>query len=60
MDNKKYLFWKCRYISFQKKYLEDRKIEIFELIKMSSIIDTWETYTKIKNLIYESYICKWK
>ena len=51
MDNKKYLFWKCRYISFQKKYLEDRKIEIFELIKMGSIIDSGETYTKIKNLI---------
>ena len=42
----------------KKKYLEDRKIEIFELIKMGSIIDSGETYTKIKNLIYESYICK--
>ena len=35
----------------KKKYLEDRKIEIFELIKMGSIIDSGETYTKIKNLI---------
>ena len=35
----------------KKKYLEDRKIEIFELIKMGSIIDSEETYTKIKNLI---------
>tara|TARA_B100000941_G_C28473076_1_gene537562 strand:+ start:738 stop:1220 length:483 start_codon:yes stop_codon:yes gene_type:complete len=42
----------------KKKYLKDRKIEIFELIKMGSIIDSGETYTKIKNLIYESYICK--
>ena len=42
----------------KKKYLEHRKIEIFELIKMGSIIDSGETYTKIKNLIYESYICK--
>ena len=35
----------------KKKYLEHRKIEIFELIKMGSIIDSGETYTKIKNLI---------
>ena len=35
----------------KKKYLKDRKIEIFELIKMGSIIDSGETYTKIKNLI---------
>jgi len=35
----------------KKKYLGDRKIEIFELIKMGSIIDSGEIYTKIKNLI---------
>ena len=35
----------------KKKYLEDRNIEIFELIKMGSIIDSGETYIKIKNLI---------
>ena len=35
----------------KKKYLKNRKIEIFELIKKGSIIDSGETYTKIKNLI---------
>ena len=51
MDNKKHFFLKMSIYFIPKKYLEDRKIEIFELIKMGSIIDSGETYTKIKNLI---------
>ena len=47
----KNIFLKMSIYFIPKKYLEDRNIEIFELIKMGSIIDSGETYTKIKNLI---------